>query len=380
MTTPIVRRRAFVEVAALLLAVIAAPPSAGAQGVSIDLEQSGVDYPVFRIPALAVTTRGTLLAAYDGRPTGGDLPSHIAVLLRRSTDGGKSWLPRQVVRADTAPLGFGDPSLLVDGKTGRIFLFYAAGVKQGFFGSATGTSETDPNVLQADYSWSDDDGKGWQHRRITSSLKQPEWAGLFAASGAGIQLQHGPHAGRLIQQYVVRYLGNNYAASAWSDDHGDSWQMGELVGPGVDENKVVELADGRVMLNGRAKGHRKVAYSSDGGAHYGEVHDDSALVDPGNNAAIIRFDAKAAAYDARAHWLLFSNTADSAKRVNLTLRLSCDDGATWPARQAIEPGASGYSTLAMMPDGRVGVLYERGNYQWISFAAFDLQAMSASCR
>ena len=102
-----------------------------------------------------------------------DVPSNIALLVRRSTDGGATWLPRQVVRADTAPVGYGDPSLLVDRETGRIFLFHVASVRQGFAGSATGADENDPDVLQADYSWYDDDGVTRRHRRITSAIKNP---------------------------------------------------------------------------------------------------------------------------------------------------------------------------------------------------------------
>jgi hypothetical protein len=126
------------------------------------------------------------------------------------------------VRADTAPLGFGDPSLLVDRRTGRIFLFHVASVRQGFGGSATGDREDDPDVLQADYSWSDDDGVSWTHRRITAAIKDPAWGGIFAASGRGIQLAHGAYAGRLVQQYVVRVRGANYAASIRFDEEAAS--------------------------------------------------------------------------------------------------------------------------------------------------------------
>lgn len=138
-----------------------------------------------------------MLAAYDARPTLGDLPSNIGVMLRRSTDGGTTWQAQQVVRKDAAPQGYGDPSLLVDRTNGRIFLFYAAGVNQGFFGSATGNDESDPNVLQADYSYSDDDGLTWTHRRITKQIKNPAWGGMFASSGEGIQLRNGAHKGRI---------------------------------------------------------------------------------------------------------------------------------------------------------------------------------------
>jgi sialidase-1 len=366
---------------ALLTALVAGsiPTGAHGQGVRVDLAHKGEGYPVYRIPALAVTTRGTLIAAYDGRPSGADVPSNIALVVRRSRDQGATWDAPQLVRADSAPFGFGDPSLLVDRETGRIFLFHAASVRQGFFGSATGTREDDPDVLQADYSWSDDDGATWRHRRITAAIKDPAWGGLFASSGAGIQLRHGAHAGRLLQQYVVRFNGQIYGASAYSDDHGATWRMGALVGPGVDENKTVELADGRVMLNGRAKGVRRVAWSRDGGVTYTGLRDDSTLVDPGNNAAIIRAHPEARAGTPESEWLLFSNTSHRTERRHLTIALSCNSGTRWLGTHTVEPGLAAYSTLAMLPNGKVGVLYERGDYEWISFTTVDTEQLTAWC-
>jgi sialidase-1 len=311
---------------------------------------------------------GTLIAAYDGRPSMADLPSHIAILIRRSSDEGSHWTPRQVVRADSAPFGFGDPALLVDRNTGRIFLFYSASVRQGFAGSAKGSSETDPDVQQADMSWSDDDGVTWHHRRLTAEIKDPAWGGLFAASGRGIQLRYGPHAGRLIQQYVVRYDGRNFGASAFSDDDGATWHMGHLVGPGVDENKTVELGDGRVMLNSRARPYRLVAWSSDGGETYTGLRPDSQLVDPGTNGAIVRYDADAPKLSPASRRLVFSNAADSVRRAHLTLRFSCDDGATWPTSVVVDSGPAAFSTIIILPGGDIGVLYERGGYRFITFA------------
>jgi sialidase-1 len=336
-----------------------------------DLATAGAGSPFYRIPALTVTTRGTLLAAYDARPTLKDLPDPISVVLRRSTDGGKTWGPQAVVRAAAAPAGFGDPSFVVDRTTRRIFLFYSASVRQGFFGSATGVGHDDPEVQQADYSFSDDDGVTWTHRRITSAIKDPSWAGLFAASGQGIQLRYGRHAGRLVQQYVVRRGKEMFAASAYSDDHGETWRMGQLVGPGADENKTVELSDGRLMLNSRAKPYRKVAFSSDGGATWTGWRDEPQLIDPANNGAIVRAHPDAPAGSPAARELLFSNTESRDKRENVVIKRSCDDGATWSSRAVVEPGAASYSTIAVLPDGRVGVLYERGTVSAIVFAVFD---------
>ncbi len=344
------------------------------------LARSGEGAPVYRIPALTVTKAGTVLASYDARPSGSDLPSHIAVMLRRSTDGGRTFAPPVTVRADSAPLGFGDPSFVVDRMTGRIFLFYAAGARQGFFGARAGTGANDPDVLQADYSYSDDDGRSWRHRRITAQIKDSAWGGLFASSGEGIQLRRGPHAGRLIQQYAVRFRSANWAASAYSDDHGEHWKMGALVGPGSDENKVVELADGTLMLNIRAKPTRRVALSSDGGVSWSSPQDEPLLPDPGNNGSIIRLAPDAPTQDARAHMLLFSNTESTNARVNLTVKLSCDDGRSWPVRRTIEAGPAAYSTLTALGNGRIGLLYEGGDYATITLATFDERWLGAGCR
>ncbi len=328
----------------------------------VDLDVSGVGAPVFRIPALAVTMSGTLLAAYDARPSLADVPGHIALVLRRSDDGGASWGERVVVRADTAPLGFGDPSFVVDRVTGRIWLFHVASIRQGFGGSTAGTRDDDPNVLHADVSWSDDDGRTWRHRRLTSAIKDGAWSGMFATSGLGIQLQHGRHAGRLLQQFVIRRAGATYGAILFSDDHGATWRMGALAGPGVDENKVVELADGTVQMNARARPYRLIAESRDGGATYGTTRADRALIDPANNASVVRVRG------ATRRTLMFSNTADSTSRKRLTLRLSCDDGVSWPHARVLVEGAAAYSTLALLPNGDVGVLFERGDYAAISYA------------
>lgn len=356
-------------------------PQDAAAGLALtDLAVRGQGgFPQYRIPALTATTRGTLLAAYDGRPTVADLPDHIKILLRRSTDNGRTWSEQQVVREAPAPKGFGDPSLLVDSDTGRIFVFYAAGVNQGFGGSATGNDENDPDVLQTDYSYSDDDGLTWTSRRITAQIKDPSWAGMFAASGQGIQLRHGGFAGRLVQQYVIRIKGQNYAASAYSDDHGKTWKMGRPVGPGMDENKTVELADGTVMLNSRAKPNRLVAYSRDGGATYSPPQAAAALTDPADNGAIIRYAPEAKPSDPRSRWLLFVNNDDPALRRNLTVRMSCDSGKTWPVSRVVEKDSAAYATLTRQAKGRIGLFFERAGYQRLTYTSFGLDWLRGVC-
>ncbi|BCW20611.1 hypothetical protein NtRootA9_33190 [Arthrobacter sp. NtRootA9] len=340
-------------------------------------------YRQYRIPALAVTAQGTLLAAYDGRPNLDDLPSPIDLLVRRSTDSGASWGIQQVVRRGTGLEGFGDPSLLVDAETGRIFLFHAAGTRAGFFESTTGMAAEDESVQHCDLSWSDDDGGTWQHRRLTAELKGSTPAGrditgMFAAAGQGIQIHTGPFRGRLVQQFVLLCGGAIMAASAYSDDHGDSWTLGELIGAGThgaapNENKVAALDDGSLLLHSRATPHRLAATSADGGHSWSPLMPIQDLPDPSDNGSLARFDGLPCvtgfAGTATDQWLLATNNRDTALRRNTVLSLSPDNGSTWPAGLVLCAGSSAYSTATRLPDGNIGVLYERQGYREIVFAS-----------
>ena len=124
------------------------------------------------------------------------------------------------------------------------------------------------NVLQAVVMESDDNGSTWSEpRNITKDITkghEDEWKSRFASSGHGIQLKYGQYKGRLIQQYAVRTTSNtNIAVSVYSDDHGKTWKAGNPVTEAnMDENKVVELSDGRVMLNSRPARRDTVALRS----------------------------------------------------------------------------------------------------------------------
>ena len=342
-------------------------------------------YRQYRIPALAVTVKGTVLAAYDGRPNLDDLPSPIDLLLRRSVDNGRTWEAQTVVRTGAGLEGFGDPSLLVDVETGRIFLFHAAGTRAGFFEATTGTGHDDHDVQHCDLSISDDDGLTWQHRRITSELKRSVRnehgvTGIFASAGQGIQIHAGPFRGRLVQQYVLLCSGEIMAASAFSDDHGMSWRLGGLIsakshGAAPNENKVVALDDGRLLLHSRATPRRLASLSEDGGKTWSPLTSMEELPDPGDNGSLARFDGSPAVShlteERTGRWLIATNNLDTGIRRNTALSLSPDNGQTWPARVTICPGSSGYSTAARLPDGNIGVLYERQGYREIVFTSVD---------
>ncbi|MFJ4210532.1 exo-alpha-sialidase [Paenarthrobacter sp. NPDC089675] len=342
-------------------------------------------YRQYRIPALAVSRRGTLLAAYDGRPNLDDLPNTIDLLLRRSFDNGVTWGEQQLVRTGSGLNGYGDPSLLVDARTGRIFMFQAAGTHAGFFEAIAGLAPDD-DVQHADVSYSDDDGETWQHRRLTASLKSADAGitGLFAAAGQGIQVHTGPYAGRLVQQYVLLVDGEIQAASAYSDDHGDSWQLGEFIGAGTsgvgpNENKVVCLSDGRLLLHSRATPCRLASLSDDGGQSWSALAPVPDLPDPSDNGSLTRFDGlptiDSLAKPETDHWLIASNNQDPHLRRNTVLSLSPDNGASWPAKLVLCEGSSAYSTATRLPDGNIGVLYERQGYREIVFASVPAEQL-----
>jgi sialidase-1 len=156
-----------------------------------------------------------------------------------------------------------------------------------------------------------------------------------------------------------------------SDDHGKSWIRGGIAAPNTDECQAVERSDGSILLNMRqntGKGCRAVSLSSDGGATWGELAYDLALVEPVCQASLVRFTGEGGK-----SLLLFSNPA-SRRRERLTVRLSEDDGRTWPVSRLLHAGPSAYSCLAVLPDGRVVCLYEGGDalYQRLTLASFSI--------
>ncbi|MFE5409461.1 exo-alpha-sialidase [Microbacterium sp. NPDC056569] len=357
----------------------------------------------YRIPALAHLGDGVVVAAWDARPgSAADAPNPNSIMQRRSTDNGATWGPATIIAAgrlgdaNGAKYGYSDPSYVHDRETGRLFAFFVYSKDQGFHGSAYGNDEADRQVISSAVIHSDDGGVTWSEPRLITDVTKPangtvtggvytpvagDVRANFATSGEGIQLRYGAYAGRLIQQFAgtVRQANGSVAIQAYSvysDDHGATWHKGENVGTGMDENKVVELSDGRVLLNSRDSDngrYRKVAMSTDGGATYGAVTQDLELPDPTNNASIVRLHPDAAEGTADARKLLFTNSNNGANgnRVNGAVRVSCDDGQTWPGLRGIDTGSFAYSSATVLDDGRIGVLWERNYTSDMPFSSFD---------
>lgn len=316
--------------------------------------------PCYRIPALAVSASGRLVAAWDARADWRDLPGPFDVVYRTSDDNGNTWTPPRYLRHHEGSRGFGDASLLVDPASGDLLCWYVSSEGRSFFDAETGP---DGQGLRLWLGRSSDDGETWHHRDMTSQIKPAQVTGMFASSGNGISLRSGPASGRLLQPFVLRDVqGLHWAAIARSDDGGLTWTLGEPIGPDCDENKVVEIPDddapGGVLLHARAKPRRRQASSTDGGASFSVPEPHQTLVDPACNGGLAAWNGT----------LVCSLLNDPEERRNLGLRFSSDSGRNWSAPIAIDTGAAGYSVLARLADGSLGVLWEAGDYEALIFA------------
>lgn len=338
----------------------------------------------YRIPSLAVTTKGTILAFCEGRKQSLGDTGDIDLLLRRSTDNGKTWSPQQVVWDDGGNT-CGNPCVVVDRPSGVIWLLITWNRGNDHeSGILAGTSKDTRRVF---VTCSTDDGVTWARpREITADVKHKDWTWYATGPGSGIQIERGPHKGRLVVpcDHIEKDSKRYCSHVIYSDDHGKTWKLGGTTpGDKVNECEVVELADGRLMLNMRnysSKRCRQVATSADGGLTWKDQRLDEQLLEPICQAAIERYRWPA---QDNPGVILFSNPASSSGRVRLTVRASYDDGKTWPAHQVLHAGPSAYSDLAVLADGRFACLYEAGEahaYEWILFAALSLESLQSQIK
>lgn len=366
----------------LIVAVLGSTANAAPEFSAVFTAGEG-GYRSIRIPSVVVTTQGTVLAFAEGRAVPSDQAENDLVM-KRSTDGGRSWSALRVIQ-DDGRHSLNNPTAVVERQSGRIFLMYQripGHLKEASRETATGYEGT--NVYRNLLLWSDDDGLTWSSPRdVTRATKRPVRATTVASGpGIGIQLTRGPHAGRLLIPFNEGpfYQWNNFAV--FSDDRGETWRWGENV-PGaflpderlgqrsqINEVQFVELSDGAVRMNSRQFAGaklRKTAISPDGGATWSPVSDVSALRDPSCNASVLRLSFDDGAVGTGR--ILYSGP-DAANRSNGTIWVSYDDGATWPVRCVLWPGSFAYSVLTKLSDGTVGCLFEADNYDRILFARF----------
>lgn len=317
----------------------------------------------YRIPAIVTAPNGDILAAIDERvPSCGDLKwsKDINVVIRRSSDNGKTWTPIETVV--NLPLGqsASDPSMIVDGITKEIFMFY------NYM-----DLDKERDVYYFQVVKSSDNGKTWtQPQDITDQIAKAGWKSdfKFITSGRGIQTR----SGKLLHTMVNLSNGLHLFGS---DDHGKSWYLIDTPILPANESKVVELADGRWMINSRVNksGMRYVHISSDEGKSW-TTSPEPQLIDPGCNGSIIRYTSIEDGF--KKNRLLFSNAKMEKGRENMTVRISYDEGETWSDGKTIYTGGSAYSSLTVLENGDIGLFFEKDGYKENPFVSFSLKWMT----
>jgi len=367
-------------------------PAAAAEPVKVDLFQAGQDgYAIFRIPGIVVTGKGTILVYCEARKTRSDWAA-IDPLYRRSSDNGKTWEPARKLPVPAIPFEKNPVALARKaGKAGEITV-----------NNIVMIADTPRNLvhclycveyMRCFYTRSEDDGRTFSTPvEITRAFEpfrsrdQYDWKVLATGPGHGIRLR----SGRLIVPVWLSRgtQGNGHkpscVATIYSDDGGMTWTAGAIIANETEpllnpsETVAVELSDGRVMVNIRNESKdrlRAVAISPNGISDWSRPRFDPVLLEPICMASICRLPAKA---DGNGSELVFANPANRKGRSNLTIRLSRDEGQTWPVSRTLEPGASAYSDLAAGPDGTIYCVYERGvpeqpgndPYQRLTLASF----------
>jgi sialidase-1 len=344
-------------------------PGAEPRVVSTEVFTSGQEgYHTYRIPAIVRTLKGTLLAFCEGRKDSQRDWGNIDLLVKRSTDGGRTWSAAITV-ADFGTDTVGNPAPVVDRRTGTVWLLLTRNPgdvqEKKILPGLSGATRT------VWVSHSKDDGRAWATPAdITAAVKLPEWSWYATGPVNGIQLR----TGRMVVPCDHNRLDatRRYSHVVYSDDGGKSWKLGGSAGPDCNESTVVELSDGSLMLNMRSyagKNRRAVSVSRDGGLTWTPPALDEVLVEPVCQASLIGFGK------GKRRVLLFSNPA-ATERVNMTVRLSRDGGRTWSVSKTVHAGPSAYSNLIELKGNEVGLLYERGEtgrYERITFARFPIQ-------
>lgn len=363
-----------------------ASPSIQNLGVSVrDRGDDGIH--TYRIPGLATTKRGSLIAVYDvRRRSGGDLPGDIDVGMSRSTDGGRTWAPMQIIldMGDDPAFrydGIGDPTVLVDSTTGTIWCgaTWSHG-NRSWVGSQPGLEPADTGQFMLVRS--DDDGVTWsQPINITKQVKKPEWSFLLQGPGKGITMADGTIV--MPAQFQDPPNATNkqanrlpHSAFIFSRDHGKTWHVSSGAYDDTTESQVLELADGQVMINARynRESKRVVMTTTDLGKTWIEHSTNrKALDEPGacmasiiNVGRELRQSGIDCDYAKRDDFLLFSNPDSLRGRNHITIKASLDGGMTWPQQHHLlldEQNGLGYSCMAMIDAETVGIIYEGSQAQ-----------------
>lgn len=303
---------------------------------SIVMYEGEGGYRTYRIPAVETAPDGTLLAFAEARKYNWHDPgldgNDIDLVMKRSADGGLTWSDMVIVEDPGELWGSGNPTTIVDKENGRVWLFYF---------------QAQPNrVVQKTLArTSDDNGKTWSEPIDLSDV-----AGIIGPGG-GIRTREGV--------LIAPSWGKGGLCTIYSEDHGQTWHRGSPIknDPGGAENQLAEISNGRILMDTRQGGsveHRWMAVSEDAGKSWSEAR--PGLVTPGTKVQCAIESYTLMSYGADRDRLLWTGPSDARK--NLVIRMSYDDGVTFPVERRIAEGRAAYSDITILDDESIGVLWE----------------------
>lgn len=342
---------------------------------------------------MVVSNKGTVLVFCNRRIGSAADNAAAHLVLRRSFDGGRTWQATQVLFAREGWSG-GIGNGVVDQSDGTIMIQYerwlhVRGMPEKDWVEGTKRHLTHAHRDAGGWIWrSTDHGETWTEDPFALRPNADGLKGYTHGCGPAIQLRSEAKKARLVIPAgtwtkpiydLPKYL---TGCVIYSDDHGATWSTSGVVQPGTGEPCVVETVDGAICLNLRqlhGLGQRGVAWSYDGGERFSGLGWDETLTEPepgGCNASMIRYSDVITRDKNR---ILFSNPA-SSQRLRMTVRVSYDEGKTWPVAKLIHEGPSAHSSLAVTPDGTILCFYERGSenpYQNMTVARFNIERLES---
>lgn len=323
---------------------------------------SGLEgYAFFRIPVLTVSSDNRLLAFCEGRRHSRSDSGSIDIVLRSSSDGGKSWSPLCVV-VKGGDNTCGNPCPLIDPQSGRICLVFTS--NRGIDRERDIMAGKAP-PRRVHRTFSADGGVSWSEPEdINASARRENWTWYATGPCHGLRLA----GGRYIVPCNHGILGEEKTRShiIYSDDGGEHWLIGAECVPGTNEASAAETSRGLYlnMRNTFRQHKRAAAFSRDGGETLEECFLVPDLPDPYCQGSVL---------SAGEH-LFFTNAASKTRRKNLTLRSSADGGLTWNRGFQVCGQMSAYSDIAVS-GGNIYVLYEgqtREKYDTIRLASISI--------